>query len=117
MTKVQEKNIRLFTRLVTNDSNVADAVLHEGIDHSSWEYLRCYSRTYGGAKHLPHAVVTVEYQVLDQLPRFAKLVSSTAPDNDFNECVVSTLVGHTLNAAGSRGAGKAVHAFKFVPME
>jgi hypothetical protein len=113
--KVQDHHVRLFTRLVSNDTNVADAVLKKAIEWSSWEYLRCYERFFGGAKDMPEGVVTVGYDVLDQLPRHGVLVSSTISSDSFNDCVVRTLIGQTINAAGPDGKGHAVHAFRFVP--
>ncbi len=113
--KVQDKSVRLFARLVSNDSNVADAVIRKAIEWNSWEYLRCYERVFGGAKDLPEGVVNVSFEIIDQLPRHAKLQSSTIKSDSFNDCVVRTLLGQTINAAGPDGKGKAVHGFRFVP--
>jgi hypothetical protein len=113
--KVQDRHVRLFTRLVANESNVSDAVVRKAIEWSSWEYLRCYERAFSGAKDLPEGVVTVGFDILDQLPRHAALVSSTVASPTFNDCVVRTLIGQTINAAGPDGRGHAVHAFRFVP--
>ena len=113
--KVQDHHVRLFTRLVSNESNVADAVVRKAVDWSSWEYLRCYERAFGGAKDLPEGTVAVGFDILDQLPRHAALVSSTIESATFNDCVVRTLVGQTINAAGPDGKGHVVHAFRFVP--
>ena len=113
--KVQDRHVRLFTRLVTNDSNVIDATVRKAIEWSSWEYLRCYERAFANSKDMPEGVVTVGYDILDQLPRHAALVSSSIESKTFNDCVVGTLVGQTINAAGPDGKGHAVHAFRFVP--
>ena len=113
--KVQDRHVRLFTRLVSNESNVADAVVKKAVEWSSWEYLRCYERVFGGAKDFPEGSVTVGFDILDQLPRHAALVSSTIASDAFNDCVVRTLVGQTINAAGPDGKGHVVHAFRFVP--
>lgn len=107
--------MRLFVRLVSNESNVTDAVVRKAIEWSSWEYLRCYERAFGASKELPDGVVTVGFDILDQLPRHAKLVSSTIASDGFNDCVVRTLVGQTINAAGPDGKGHVVEAFRFVP--
>jgi hypothetical protein len=107
--------VRLFARLVSNETNVQDGVVREAIEHSSWEYLRCYERLFAAAKDMPEGIVTVGYDILDQLPRHAALVSSTFESASFNDCVVGTLVGQTINAAGPDGKGHAVHAFRFVP--
>ncbi len=113
--KVQDRHVRLFTRLVSNQSNVADPVVKKAVEWSSWEYLRCYERVFSGAKDLPEGSVTVGFDILDQLPRHAALVSSTIASDAFNDCVVRTLVGQTINAAGPDGKGHVVHAFRFVP--
>jgi serine/threonine-protein kinase len=115
--KVQGKNVRLFTRLVSNESNVADRVVRDAVEWNSWQYLRCYERSFGGAKDMPEGVVTVGFDILDQLPRHGKLVSSTVNVKSFDECVVGTLIGQTINAAGPEGKGHAVVAFRFVPMD
>lgn len=113
--KVQDRHVRLFTRLVSNDSNVTDAVVRKAVEWSSWSYLRCYERAFSGAKDMPEGTVSVAFDILDQLPRHAKLVSSTIESATFNDCVVGTLVGQTINAAGPDGKGHVVHAFRFVP--
>ena len=113
--KVQDGHVRLFVKLVSNDSNVSDAVVRKAIEWNSWQYLRCYERFFGSLKEMPEGVVTVGFDILDQLPRHAKLVSSTIASDRFNECVVGTLVGQTINAAGPDGKGHVVEAFKFVP--
>jgi hypothetical protein len=113
--KVQDRHVRLFVRLASNESNVADAVVRKAIEWSSWEYLRCYERVFGGAKDLPEGTLSVGFDILDQLPRHAKLVSSTFESATFNDCVVRTLVGQTINAAGPDGKGHAVEGFRFVP--
>lgn len=113
--KVQDRHVRLFTRLVSNESNVTDAVVRKAVEWSSWEYLRCYERAFAAAKDLPEGSVSVGFDILDQLPRHATLVSSTIESATFNDCVVRTLVGQTINAAGPDGKGHVVHAFRFVP--
>ncbi|WP_394823124.1 serine/threonine protein kinase [Pendulispora albinea] len=117
MTKVQDRQVRLFSRVVANESNVADAVVRKAIDHYPWGYLRCYDRTVGGAKDLPEGVVTVSFDILDQLPRHGKLEGSTIANDPFNACVVSTLLGQTINAAGPDGKGRVVYAFRFKVMD
>lgn len=113
--KVQGREVRLLTRLVSNDSNVTDAVVRKAVEWSSWQYLRCYERAFGAAKDMPEGVVSVGFEILDQLPRHGKLVSSTFESDVMNRCVVSTLIGQTINAAGPEGRGSAVMAFRFVP--
>ena len=113
--KVQDRHVRLFVRLVSNESNVIDAVVRKAMEWNSWRYLRCYEDAFKASKELPEGVVTVGFDILDQLPRHAKLVSSTIANDRFNQCVVGTLIGQTINAAGPDGRGNAVEAFKFVP--
>lgn len=113
--KVQDRHVRLFTRLVSNDSNVADGVVRKAVEWNSWEYLRCYERVFSGAKDLPEGTISVGFDILDQLPRHAKLVSSTFTSDSFNDCVVRTLVGQTINAAGPDGKGHATLGLRFVP--
>lgn len=118
MWKVQGRQIRLFTKMVSNESNVADAVVKEAIEYSAWHYLQCYEHAFGGAKDLPEGTVVISFEILDQLPRHAKVESSTfTTSTTMAECVRSSLVGETINAAGPDGKGKATHAFKFVPVD
>lgn len=114
---VQGHNVRLFTRLVSNASNVADGVVRGAVDWSSWEYIRCYQRTFGGAKDLPEGTVRLSFDIMDQLPRHATLEASTFTSAEVAQCVVQTLAGHTMNAARSVGAGHVVYAFKFVVVD
>jgi hypothetical protein len=111
---VQGHHVRLFTRLVSNGSNVADSVVRSAIDYSSWEYGRCYERAFGATKDLPDGTVMVAFDVLDQLPRHATLQSSTFGGTVMSPCVVQTLSGQTINAAGRDGAGHVVYGFRFV---
>lgn len=108
-----ETTVRLLTRIVKNDSNVADAIVRKAIDWSAWEYLRCYDRAFGGLKTLPEGVVHVEFDIINQLPRHGILKSSTMNSAGFDQCVVATLIGHTINAAGPEGKGHVVYGFKF----
>jgi eukaryotic-like serine/threonine-protein kinase len=113
--KVGDRQVRLAAHLVSNQSNVSDAVVRKAVEWDSWEYLRCYEQILGGLKDLPDGTVTVGFDILDQLPRHAALQSSTISSPQFNECVVHTLLGQTINAAGPDGAGHVVYAFRFVP--
>ena len=117
MTAVEGHHVRLFTRLFSNSGNVSDAVLRGGVDWSSWQYLRCYERAFSAARQLPEGAVIVSFDVIDQLPRHAARESSTFASKDMDDCVVGTLSGHTLNAAGSAGAGHVVYGFKFVVVD
>jgi serine/threonine protein kinase len=113
--KVGDHQVRLVARLVSNQSNVSDAVVRKAVEWDSWEYLRCYEHILGGLKDLPDGTVTVGFDILEQLPRHAALQSSTISSSQFNDCVVHTLLGQTINAAGPDGAGHVVYAFRFVP--
>lgn len=117
MWKVQGRQIRLFTKMVSNESNVADAVVKKAIEWSSWEYLRCYERVFGSAKDLVEGTVTVSFEILDQLPRFGKVDGTTFATGTMAECVKSTLIGQTINAAGPDGKGKVTHSFRFLPVD
>lgn len=115
--KVQGKQVRLLTRLVSNESNVADAVVKKAVEWNAWQYLRCYERHFGGAKDMPEGVVNVSFEIIDQLPRHAKVASTTFTEGTMADCVRSTLLGQTINAAGPDGKGSATHAFRFVPVD
>ncbi|MDB4997293.1 MAG: serine/threonine protein kinase, partial [Myxococcaceae bacterium] len=113
--KVQDHPVRLLTRLVSNESNVTDAVVRKAVDWSAWEYLRCYEAAFKSSKDLPEGTVTVGFEIIDQLPRHGTLVSTTFASKTMADCVVNTLIGKTINAAGPDGRGKVVYAFKFMP--
>jgi serine/threonine-protein kinase len=115
--KVQERHVRLFTRLVSNGSNVADSVVRGAVDWSSWHFLQCYEHVFGAAKDMPGGTVTVSFDILDQLPQHAALGGSTFSSVPMDRCVVSTLQGQTINAAGATGKGHVVYAFKFVVVD
>ncbi|WP_394850372.1 serine/threonine protein kinase [Pendulispora brunnea] len=115
--KVQDHRIRLFTRMVRNDSNVIDAEVRGAIEHSSWLYLRCYEHHFKSTKTLPEGDVFVSFEIRDQLPRDGKLESSTFESDAFSSCVVDVLLGQTMNAAGPDGKGHVVYGFRFVPMD
>jgi hypothetical protein len=103
--------------MISNESNVADAVVKKAIEWSSWHYLQCYERHFGGAKDLVEGQVVVSFEILDQLPRFAKVDSTTFASAGMADCVKNMLLGETINAAGPDGKGKVVHAFRFVPVD
>jgi eukaryotic-like serine/threonine-protein kinase len=111
---VQGRHARLMTRLVSNGSNVIDSVVRGAIDHSAWHYLQCYQRTFASSKDLPTGTVTVGFDIVNQLPLHATLEASTFANPDMGPCVVRTLSGQTINAAGPRGAGHVVYAFWFL---
>jgi hypothetical protein len=104
-----------MSRLVSNQSNVSDAVVRDAVEHAGWMYLQCYERFFKGMKDLSDGTVTVGFDILDQLPRFGTLQSSTFESKSFNDCVVGTLIGQTINAAGPDGKGHVVYAFRFLP--
>lgn len=110
------RHVRLMAYLVSNQSNVSDGVVRKAVEWNSWQYLRCYEPL-AGLKQLPEGTVTVGFDILDQLPRHAALQSSTIHSSSFDHCVVRTLVGQTINAAGPDGKGHVVYGFHFVPMD
>jgi len=87
------------------------------IDWSSWHYIRCYEQVFGNAKEMPSGIVTVAFDILDQLPQHAALQASTFSSALMDRCVVSTLSGQTMNAARSAGAGHVVYAIKFLRVD
>jgi serine/threonine-protein kinase len=115
--KVRDHQVRLFTRIVKNQSNVADIVVRGAIDYSAWHYLRCYEGTFDGLRTLPGGVVTVGFDIEDQLPRRASATSSTFTSAAFDSCVARMLLSQTMNAAGQAGAGHVDYAFKFVALD
>ncbi len=110
------RHVRLVAYLVQNQSNVADSVVRSAVEWDSWQYLRCYEPL-AGLKQLPEGTVTIGFDILDQLPQHAHLQSSTIQSSSFNQCVVGTLVGQTINAAGPDGKGHVVYGFHFIPMD
>ncbi len=108
------RHVRLIAYLVKNQSNVSDSVVRGAVEWDSWQYLRCYDRL-AGLKQLPEGTVIVGFDILDQLPRHAHLQSSTIQSSSFNSCVVGTLLGQTINAAGPEGKGHVIYGFHFVP--
>lgn len=116
MATVQGHHVRLFTHLVNNASNVSDDVVRKAVEWSAWQYQRCYESTYRSSKELPGGTVTVGFDILDQLPRHAAREGSTFDSTVMDTCVVRTLSGQTINAAGPKGAGHVTYAFKFVVM-
>jgi len=117
LTDVQGRHVRLLVRIEANKSNVADAVVRKALEWSSWEYLRCYERIFKPAKDLPRGVIEVGFDILDQLPQHATLVSSTFASPEMGECVRRTVSGKTINAARATGAGHVVYGFQFVVVD
>jgi eukaryotic-like serine/threonine-protein kinase len=112
----EHRHVRLIAYLVSNQSNVADAVVRKAIEWDSWQYLQCYQQ-FGGLKQMPEGTVTIGFEILDQLPQHARVQSSTISTASFNECVLRVLLGQTINAAGPDGKGHAVYAFRFVSLD
>jgi hypothetical protein len=109
--------VRLAGSIVRNDSNVSDNIVQNAVEADAWRYNEyCYNEQFGQLQAgLPAGTVTVEFDVLDQLPQHAKVGASTFESDAFGRCVVKVLSGQTLNAAGQNGAGHVAYAFKFVP--
>lgn len=111
-----DRHVRLIGDIVSNDSNVADTIIRDGVEWSAWRYNRCYDDAYGHlAADLPEGAVVIEFEIADQLPRRAVVQRSDFASADFNECIVGTLLGQTLNAAGATGAGGVAYSFRFLP--
>ena len=113
--KVQDHPVRLLTRLVTNESNVTDAVVKKAVEWNAWQYLRCYESAFRSSKDMPEGTVNVGFEIINQLPRHGTVVSTTFASKTMADCVVNTLISQTINAAGPDGSGKVVYAFKFLP--
>lgn len=113
-TKVGEGRVRLLTRIVSNESNVTDAVVRRAIDHWPEGYTLCFIRHASGLKEIPEGTVTVRFEIIDQLPRHGAIVSSTIGNKAIEDCVVNTLLGLTINAAGPEGSGSVVYGFRFL---
>ncbi len=109
--------LRFVGSIVSNRSNVSDNIVRDAVEFDAWRYNHyCYDGSFGHLKTpLPAGTVTVEFDVLDQLPQNAKLGASDFGSNGFGDCVVKILMGQTINAAGPDGKGHVAYAFKFLP--
>ena len=108
--------VRLVGSLVRNDSNVANAVVRKAVEWNAWRYNRCYDESFGQLPSpLPAGNVEIAFEIGDQLPRNLQIARSDFSHPEFSDCVRSTVSDQTLNAAGSKGAGKVVYGFRFEP--
>jgi hypothetical protein len=108
--------VRMAGSVLRNDSNVAERILRKYIEWDAWRYNQCYDEHFGHlAGALPEGHVDIGFEIIDQLPRHGSVVQSSFEPPGFAACVESTLLGQTLNAAGSQGAGKVVYRFRFLP--
>jgi hypothetical protein len=111
-----DRHVRLVGAIVANESNVADVIVKDAVEWSAWRYNRCYDDAFGHlAADLPEGAVVLGFEIRDQLPRGASIQQSDFTEPGFNECIVGTLIGQTLNAAGATGAGRVSYSFRFVP--
>ncbi len=110
--KVDNHRVRVLPGAVTTNGNIPEEVVQSAIDWEPWMYLQCYEKAFKGTSPLRSGTVTVQFKVLDQLPRYTKLLRSDFSDAKFNQCVVGTVTGQTVNAAGP--AGKADVVFPLV---
>lgn len=111
-----DRHVRLVGEIVANESNVADVIVEDGVEWGAWRYNRCYDAAFGHlAGDLPEGAVVIDFEIRDQLPRGASIQRSDFAEADFNECIVGTLIGQTLNAAGATGAGRISYSFRFAP--
>jgi hypothetical protein len=110
-------HVRMIGAIVKNDSNVADPIVRKAVEWSAWQYNRCYDGAYGGqtSSALRAGTVVVGFDILDQLPRHGTVDRSDFAEDAMNKCVVGTLIGQTINAAGPTGKGHVTYSFKFVP--
>ncbi len=109
--------VRLVGSIVRNESNVSDNIVSDGVESNAWRYNEyCYNGQFGHLQSgLPTGTVTIEFDVLDQLPQHAKVGASTFESEAFGRCIAQVLSGQTLNAAGQNGSGRVAYAFKFLP--
>ncbi len=116
LTTVAGHKVRLIGRIVKNDSNVSDPVVRKAVEWDAWQYLRCYDSSYAARPTLQSGNVNIGFEILDQLPRFARVNYSEFAETRFNECLVGVLSSQTINAAGPEGRGKIIFGFRFVVM-
>jgi hypothetical protein len=115
-TLKNKRHVRLVGEIVANESNVASNIVRDAVEFSAWRYNRCYDASFGHlASDLPEGGVVVRFEILDQLPRHARVERSDFTDASFNECIVGTVTGQTVNAAGPNGAGLVLYSFRFLP--
>lgn len=109
--------VRFVGSIVSNKSNVSDSIVQNAVESDAWRYnYYCYDGSFGHLKTpLPTRTVTIEFDVLDQLPQNAKLGPGESGSDGFGECVRRILTGQTINAAGADGNGHVAYAFKFLP--
>lgn len=109
--------VRLTGSLVRNDSNVANPIIRKYIEWDAWRYNRCYDERFGGfTSVMPKGSVDIAFEVADQLPSNVTVAHSDFAETDFGSCVQGTVSEQTLNAAGPKGAGKAMYRFQFEPI-
>jgi hypothetical protein len=113
-------HVRLLTRVVQNGTPLSDDLLRESVDHDSFRYLDCYKKSFAGTKAPPGGVVTVGFEVADQLPQHAAMRSSDFSTPAIGACLADTVRGQSINdmaampgAGGARG-GPVTYAFRFV---
>jgi hypothetical protein len=114
-TLKNKRHVRLVGEIVANQSNVADNIVRDAVEFSAWRYNRCYDGSFGHlASDLPEGSVVVRFEILDQLPRHTRVETSEFTDAGFNQCLVGTVTGQTVNAAGPTGAGVVLYSFRFL---
>jgi hypothetical protein len=108
--------VRVTGSVVSNESNVAERIVRGSIESNAFQYNQCYDRQFGQlATGLPEGKVEIAFDIIDQLPRHAKVTRSDFALPAFAECVQSMLSGKTLNAAGPNGTGKVLYRLSFLP--
>jgi hypothetical protein len=110
-------SVRVAGSIVRNQSNVANNILVEAIESDAWRYnYYCYDGSYGHlATTLPSGTVTIEFDVLDQLPQHVRVGGSDFEAPGFGACVARIVSEQNLNGASASGSGHVAYAFKFVP--
>jgi len=111
--KVAGHTIRVVPGNVRVTGNVPVDVVRDAIDWEPWEYLRCYEKYFSNATSLPHGTVVLAFKVFDQLPRNGTIDRSDFTNAAFSQCVLSTAIGQTVNAAGPNGFATVVYPLVF----
>jgi hypothetical protein len=75
-----------------------------------------YEQSFGRRDDVrPAGTLVVEFEIEDKLPRRGRVVRSEFADAAFNDCVLGTLRGQTINSADAGASGRVVYAFEFRP--
>ena len=113
VSQVHGHHVRMLTQLGSNVGNITDAVVRTAVDHSSWQYRRCYEQAFQSAETLEAGTAFVSFDIQNQLARFATLKSSSFASHEIGICLVRTLSAQTMNAADT-GKTHVIYGFQFI---